>query len=75
MKNSCHFQDTCISGDGNPEVSCLDLTLEAGISGVVMWSLIDGKHNVFVPHHDGLIVDMVDDGAWMRRLMEWLLTL
>ena len=27
-----------------------------------MWSLIDGKHIVFVPHHDGLLVDRVDDG-------------
>ena len=26
-----------------------------------MWSLIDGKHIAFVPHHNGLFVDMVDD--------------
>ena len=27
-----------------------------------MWSLMDGKHSVYVPHHDGLLVDMVIDG-------------
>ena len=26
-----------------------------------MWSLIDGKHNVSVPHHDGLFVGRVGD--------------
>ena len=46
----------------NPQVSLMDLTLEAGILGDVMWSLIDGKHIVSVPHHDGLLVDRVDDG-------------
>ena len=45
----------------NPQVSLLNLTLEAGIPGNVMWSLIDGKHIVSLPHHDGLFVDMVDD--------------
>ena len=47
----------------NPQVSLLDLshlTLEAGIPGDVMWSLIDGKHIVSVPHHDGLFVDRID---------------
>ena len=39
----------------------LDLTLESGLPGDVMWSLIDGKHIVSVLHHDGLIVDRVDD--------------
>ena len=43
-------------------MSLLDLTLEAGIPGDVMWSLIDGKHIVSVPHQDGLLVDKVDDG-------------
>ena len=51
----------------NPQVSLLNLTLEAGIPGDVMWSFIDGKHVVSLPHHDGLCVDMVDDG-WMRIL-------
>ena len=35
----------------NPQVSLLDLILEAGIPGDVMWSLIYGKHVVHVPHH------------------------
>ena len=43
----------------NPQVSLLNLTLETGISGDVMWSLTDGKH--IVSHHDGLFVDMIDD--------------
>ena len=46
----------------NPQVSLMYLTLEAGIPGDVMWSLIDGKPIVSVPHHDGLLVDRVDDG-------------
>ena len=46
----------------NPQVSLLDLTLEAGIPGNVMWSLLDGKHIVSAPHHDGLLVDRVYDG-------------
>ena len=45
----------------NPQVSLLNLTLEADIPGDVMWSLIDCKHIVSVPHHDGLYVDRVDD--------------
>ena len=45
----------------NPQLSLLNLTLEAGIPGDVMWSLIDGKHDVSLPHHDGLFVDRVDD--------------
>ena len=44
------------------------------LPGDVMWSLKDGKPIVSVPHHDGLLVDMVMM-AWIRRLMEWLLTL
>ena len=44
----------------NTQVSSLNLTFEPDIPGDVMWSLIDGKHIVFVPHHDGLFVDMVD---------------
>ena len=43
-------------------MSLLDLTLEAGIPGDVIGSLIDGKHIVSVPHQDGLLVDKVDDG-------------
>ena len=45
----------------NPKVSLLILTLEACILGDVMWSLIDDKHIVSGPHHDGLYVDRVDD--------------
>ena len=45
----------------NPQVSLLDLILAAGIQGDVMWLLIDGKHIVYVPHYDGLLVDRVDD--------------
>ena len=45
----------------NPQVSLLNLTLEADIPDDVMWSCTDDKHIVFVPHHDGLFVDMVDD--------------
>ena len=39
----------------NPQESLLNLTIEVGILGDVMWSLIDGKH------HDRLFVDRVDD--------------
>ena len=53
----------------NPQVAVLNLTIEAGIPGDVMWSLIDGKHSVSIPHHDGLFVDRVDD-CLMRRLTE-----
>ena len=28
----------------------------------VIWPLIDSKHIVSVPHHDGLFVDRVDNG-------------
>ena len=45
----------------NPQISLLNLTLEAGIPGNVMWSPIDVKHIVSVPHHDGLLVDRVND--------------
>ena len=45
----------------NPQMSLLDLTIKAGNPGNVMWSLIDGKHIVSVPHHDGLLVDRVND--------------
>ena len=57
----------------NPQVSLLDLTLEAGIPDDVVWSLIDGKHIVSVTHHDGLLVDRADGGL-DEELMEWLLT-
>ena len=39
----------------------MNLTLETDIPGDVMWSLIDSKHIVPVPHHDGLFVDRVHD--------------
>ena len=35
----------------------MNLTLEAGIPGDVMWSLIDGTHIVSVPHHDRWFMD------------------
>ena len=50
----------------NPQLSLLKFTLEAGIPGDVIWSLIDGKHIVSVPHHDGLFVwdnTVNDDGG------------
>ena len=46
------------------QVSLLDLTLEAGIPVDVMLPVMDGKHIVYVPHHDGLLVDRVDDGLY-----------
>ena len=45
----------------NPQVSLLNLTLEADIPGDVIWSVIGGNHIMCVPHHDGLFVDRVDD--------------
>ena len=45
-----------------PQVSLLDLTLEAVMPDNVMWPLIDGKHIVSVAHHDGVLVVRVDDG-------------
>ena len=45
----------------NPQVVLLNLTLDTGTPGDVMCSLIDGKHIVYMPHHDGLFVDRVDD--------------
>ena len=40
----------------------LDPTIEADIPGAVMWSVIDSKHSVSMPYHDGLLVDMINDG-------------
>ena len=45
----------------NPLMSILDLTVEAGIPGRVM-SLIDDQHIVYVPYHDGLLVNRVNVG-------------
>ena len=45
----------------NPQMSLLDLTLEAGIPGDVM-SLIDCNLIVYVLHHDIFLVDGVNDG-------------
>ena len=45
----------------NTQVSLLNLSLGARIPGDVMWSLIDGKNIVSMPHHDGLLVDRVDN--------------
>ena len=44
------------------QVSLLDLTLEASIPDDVMWPFMDGNYIVPVPHHDGSLVDRVDDG-------------
>ena len=64
MKSPCHFRALAFEERAtvNPQVSLLNLTLGACIRGDVMWSLIDGKHIASVLHHDGLLVDMVDDG-------------
>ena len=43
----------------NPQVSLLDLTIEAVIPGDVMWAVIGNKNIVSVPRHDGLRVNMV----------------
>ena len=51
----------------NHQVSLLNLTLEASIPGDMMWSLIDGRHIVTVPHHVVLFVDMVDD-CWDEEI-------
>ena len=40
---------------GNLQVSLLNVTVEAGIPGDVMWSLIDRKHIVYVLYHDGYV--------------------
>ena len=45
----------------NPQVSLLDLTVEAGIPGDVMRTLIGGNNIVSVPRHDALLVDMVNE--------------
>ena len=42
-------------------LTLLDLTLEVGIPGDVMRSIIDGKLIVSVPRHDGELVDRVND--------------
>ena len=61
MRSLCHFMDTYIEErvTVKSQVSLLDLTLEAGIPDDVMWPLMDGKHIVSVPHHEGLLVDRV----------------
>ena len=44
----------------NPQLSLLDLTVEAGILSDVMGHLyIGGKNILSVPRHDALLVDMV----------------
>ena len=53
-----HFPGTCICGESDSQSSSVR---EADIPGDMMWSLIDGKHIVSLPHHDGLFVDRVDD--------------
>ena len=45
----------------NPQVSLLDLTVEAGIPGYVMRALICRKKSMSVPCHDGFLVDMVNE--------------
>ena len=63
MRSPCHFMDTYIEQRATvmSQVSLLVLTIEAGIPDDVMWPIMDGKHIVSVPHHDGLLVDRVDD--------------
>ena len=64
MRSPCHFMDTYIEERVTikSQVSLLDLNFEAGIPDEVIWPLMDGKNIVYVPHHDGLLVDMVNDG-------------
>ena len=45
----------------NPEVSLLDLTVEAGIPGDVMRAHVCGKDIVSVTCHDRFLVDMVNE--------------
>ena len=45
-----------------PHMPLLDLTAEFGHSERCDAVLIDGKNIVFVPRHDGFLVDMVNDG-------------
>ena len=63
MDLSGHFRTPAFEDrvTANPQISLLNLTLDASIPGDVMWSLIDGKHIVSVLHHDGLLVVRVDD--------------
>ena len=56
----------------NPQVSLLDLTVEAGIPDDVMRVFIGGKKIVYMPCHDGLLVDMVNEG--IDEEVKWLLT-
>ena len=42
----------------NPQMSYLDVTVEAGIPGDVMRALIGDNNIVHVPRHDRLLVDM-----------------
>ena len=44
-----------------PQVSLLNLTLDAGVPGDVMWSLIYGNHIVSVLHHDGFFDGGTED--------------
>ena len=64
MRSPCHFLDIYIEERATvkSQMSLLDLTIESGIPDDVMWPLMDGKHIVSVPHHDGLLVDRVNDG-------------
>ena len=63
MKNLRHSQDICIWGEGDGQSSSVLAEFDPWCRhlGDVMWSLIDGKHIVSVPHHDGLFVDRGDD--------------
>ena len=44
----------------NPQVSLLDLIVEAGIPGDAMRALVGGNTIVYVPRQDGFLVDMVN---------------
>ena len=45
----------------NPQVSLLDLTVKAGIPCNVMRAPLGDNNIVSVPHHDRLLVDMVNE--------------
>ena len=79
MRSSCHFMDTYIEEwvTVKSQLSLLDLTLETTIPDDVMWPFMDGKHNVSIPHHDGFLVDRVDDGLIVLAFggVAWLVLL
>ena len=63
MKNLCHCQDNCSwrEGDGQSSIVLTGLDRWSWHSGRCDAELIGGKNIVSVPHHDGLLLDMVND--------------